>query len=72
MAKTKSPGEVLQSWVSPSFAREVRELADQDGRSVSGLIKLALRERLQTFEAETEASPPTAKAQPIRIASFRC
>lgn len=66
MAKSENTGTVIQSWVTPKFAREVRELADQDGRSVSGLIKLALRERLQTFQAGTEhfaTSSISAKAE---------
>jgi hypothetical protein len=33
---------VLHTWVTPKFAREVRELAETVGRSVSNLIKVAL------------------------------
>jgi len=47
MAESKNMGTVIQSWVTPKFAREIKELAESDGRSVSNLIKLALRERLQ-------------------------
>jgi Ribbon-helix-helix protein, copG family len=46
-AKSENTGTVLQSWVTPKFAREIRELAENDGRSVSNLIRFALRERLQ-------------------------
>ena len=53
MATSGNKGaSVLQSWVTPAFAREVRELADEQGRSVSNLIKFALRTQL----SET---PPT-------------
>jgi Ribbon-helix-helix protein, copG family len=47
MAETENTGTVVQAWVRPEFAREIKELAEQDNRSVSNLIKLALRERLQ-------------------------
>lgn len=66
MAKTNSPGEVLQSWVSPKFAREIRELAESDGRSVSSLIKVALRDRLsdETSPSTAEAARPAGAAGP--------
>ena len=60
MAKSEnSTGTVIQSWVSPKFAREIRELAVQDGRSVSNLIKVALRDRLsETSSRGGEGRPP--------------
>jgi plasmid stability protein len=39
---------IVASWVSTRLAREIKELAARDGRSVSGLIRVALRDRLQT------------------------
>ena len=47
MADTEtSTGTIVQSWVSPQFARELKELADADGRSVSNLIRVILEENL--------------------------
>ncbi|MGZ5321315.1 MAG: ribbon-helix-helix protein, CopG family [Solirubrobacterales bacterium] len=42
----------------PEFAREIKELADRDGRSVSNLIRVALRDRLSSA-----TSPTTGKAR---------
>ncbi len=48
MAKSESKGTTIHTWVSPSFAAEVRELAEQDGRSVSNLIRHVLQAQLET------------------------
>ena len=54
MATSGNKGaSVLQSWVTPAFAREVRELADEQGRWVSNLIRSSA---LRTQLSET---PPT-------------
>ena len=44
---TQNTGTVIQSWVSPELARQVKELADADGRSVSNLIKHILEHELR-------------------------
>jgi hypothetical protein len=49
---------VVQAWVTPRFAREIKELADRDGRSVSSLIKVALRDRLAETSPEGEDRRP--------------
>ena len=54
----ENTGEILHVWCRPEFAREVKELADRDGRSVSNLIKVALRDRLSE-----DTSQGTAKAE---------
>lgn len=42
-----STGTIVQSWVSPALARELKELADRDRRSVSALIRNALEDRVR-------------------------
>jgi predicted transcriptional regulator len=42
-----STGEVLQAWVSPELARELKQLAEQERRSVSAVIRLALEDQLR-------------------------
>ena len=44
---TKDTGQVVQSWVSPTLAREIKQLADDDHRSVSALIRIALEAKVQ-------------------------
>ena len=56
MAQSENTGTVVQAWVAPRFAREIKELADRDGRSVSNFIKLALRDRLAETPAPTLTS----------------
>jgi hypothetical protein len=46
--KSEKPAAVLQSWVTPDFAREVKELADADGRSVSNFVRNVLEHQLRT------------------------
>ncbi len=44
----KPAGTRVQTWLTPGFARELKELADADGSSVSGLIRVVLQEQLAT------------------------
>jgi predicted transcriptional regulator len=44
---TTSTGEVVQAWVSPDLARELKQLAEQERRSVSAVIRLALEDQLR-------------------------
>jgi Ribbon-helix-helix protein, copG family len=61
MARSQNTGTVVHAWLRPEFAREVKELADRDGRSVSNLIKIALRDRLEDFATATvKPSAPAA------------
>lgn len=53
MASAKSTGQVVHAWLRPEFAREIKELADRDGRSVSNLIQVALRDRLSSATSPT-------------------
>jgi hypothetical protein len=55
MAEPKNAGTVVQAWVRPEFAAEIRELADRDGRTVSNLIKIALRDRLSSAPSSPRA-----------------
>ena len=57
MARSQNTGTVVHAWLRPEFAREVKELADRDGRSVSNLIKVALRDKLsEDFAGATPAA----------------
>jgi hypothetical protein len=58
MAKSENTGTVVQAWVSPKFAREIKELADRDGRTVSNLIRVALRDRLSSATSPTTGEGP--------------
>lgn len=49
-------GQRVQTWLKPGFAQELKELADADGRSVSGLIRVVLQEQLSP-------SPPGGEAR---------
>jgi predicted transcriptional regulator len=53
MARSHETGAVVQAWVSPELAREIKQLADRDRRTVSSLIRFTLEDRL---EAETHAA----------------
>ena len=44
---TKQTGVVLQSWVSPALAAELKRHAEAERRSVSSTIRLALEDRLR-------------------------
>ena len=57
MAAQQQTGRRVQTWLSPRLAREVKELADRDRRSVSSLIRVTLEDRLET------ASPPAGEAR---------
>ncbi len=49
MATAESPtstGEVVQAWVSPDLARELKQLAEQERQSVSAVIRLAIEHQL--------------------------
>ena len=50
MATAESPtptGEVVQAWVSPDLARELKQLAEHERRSVSAVIRLAIKDQLR-------------------------
>jgi hypothetical protein len=62
---SENTGTVVQAWVRPEFARQVKELANRDGRTVSNLIKVALRDRLETSpmgEDRRQAGVPRSPA----------
>jgi predicted transcriptional regulator len=40
-------GAIVQSWVPPRLAAELKQLADRDRRSVSAIIRHALEDRLR-------------------------
>jgi hypothetical protein len=40
-------GEVVQSWVPPELARDLRQQAERERRSVSAVIRLAIEDALQ-------------------------
>ena len=42
-----STGEVVQAWVSPDLARELKLLAEQERRSVSAVMRLAVEDQLR-------------------------
>ena len=64
MARSENTGTVVHAWLRPEFAREIRELAARDGRSVSNLIKVALRDRLSAAPLEEDfAAVASAKAE---------
>ena len=44
---TKDTGVVVQSWVSPRLAAELKRYAEAERRSVSSTIRLALEDRLR-------------------------
>ena len=54
MATAESPtstGEVVQAWVSPDLARELKQLAEQERRSVSAVIRLAIEDQPRKEDA---------------------
>jgi hypothetical protein len=74
MAKSSDDsGTVLHCWVSPRFAAEVRRLADEDQRSVSSLIRVALHgyaasdEQLGRREARSPSFSAPASAESTRV-----
>ena len=68
MARSQNTGTVVHAWLRPEFAREVKELADRDGRSVSNLIKVALRDKLS--EDFAGATPAAEAGRPPSEPSF--
>ena len=46
-AATKSTGVVIQSWVTPQLAAELKRYAEAERRSVSAAIRIALEDRLR-------------------------
>ena len=57
-------GEVIQSWVSPEFARELTQLAEQERRSVSAVIRIRLEEQCRAEERREN------RERPIKLARF--
>jgi hypothetical protein len=55
---------VIQSWVSPEFAPELKQLAEQAGRSVSAVIRIRLEVQLRKDERCEK------RDQPINVARF--
>jgi predicted transcriptional regulator len=47
VAAAPSTGIVVQSWVPPSLAAELKRLAESERRSVSATIRLAVEDRLR-------------------------
>jgi Ribbon-helix-helix protein, copG family len=46
-ASTQSPGVIVQSWVPPQLAEQLKAEADLERRSVSALIRIALEDKLR-------------------------
>jgi predicted transcriptional regulator len=44
---SKDTGKRIETWLSPSLARELKELADRDRRSMSAVIRNAVEDRLR-------------------------
>ena len=63
---TQSPGgAIVQSWVSPEFAEQLKAQAELERRSVSGVVRIALEDRLRG-----EGKPE--RRRPIQVKSFEC
>ena len=45
--ETRQPGRVIQSWVSPELAKQIRAAAQDERRSVSSMIRIAVEDSLQ-------------------------
>jgi hypothetical protein len=44
---TRSPaGRVIQTWLSPALAEQVKQQAERERRSVSALVRIAVEDRL--------------------------
>jgi Ribbon-helix-helix protein, copG family len=48
---TKEPGTVVQAWVPPALAAQIKARADDERRSVSAVIRLALEDALRRGRA---------------------
>jgi hypothetical protein len=61
---TESPtGEVIQSWASPELARELKQLAEQERRSVSAVIRIRLEEQSRKNERHEKRNRPAQTAK---------
>ena len=45
-AAQAATGKVIQSWVPPALAEQVKQHADRERRSVSALVRIALEDQL--------------------------
>ena len=55
---------MIQSWVSPEFARELNQLAEQERRSVSAVIRIRLEEQCREEERREK------RERPIKVTRF--
>ncbi len=53
-SKTDRTGIIVQAWVPPSLADEIKTRAEVERRSVSAVIRLALEDQLQSRERTGE------------------
>jgi predicted transcriptional regulator len=44
---TKDTGIRVETWLSPRLARELKQLADRDRRSISAVVRNAVEDRLR-------------------------
>ena len=49
--ETRQPGTVIESWVPPALAAQVKARAEDERRSISALIRLALEDTLRREDA---------------------
>jgi predicted transcriptional regulator len=47
---SKDTGKRLETWLSPSLARGLKDLADRDRRSVSAVIRNAVEDKVRADE----------------------
>jgi hypothetical protein len=59
----KSTGVIVQSWVSPRLAAELKRRAEAERRSVSSTIRIALEDRLR-LDAEGGRMARSRSASP--------
>jgi Ribbon-helix-helix protein, copG family len=44
---TKDTGKVVQTWIGPALAEQLKQQAEQKRRSVSALVRIAIEDRLR-------------------------
>ena len=52
---TRDTGVIVQSWVSPQLANELKRHAERERRSISAVIRIAVEDRLREPLAQPEA-----------------
>jgi hypothetical protein len=70
VAKTQQSGKVIQAWVSPDLARQLKAQADAERRSVSATVRLAIEDRLAQSEPGRSQRAFAAPALPRGPAGF--